>query len=201
MRKFLPLLLVLQVACAGSLESGLRDARDQGTAPTDLRVVYDDHDALLGGDRIEITGDGRMRVWRFRPGFVSATDTPEQSLGEVEIENTPSTPPTEQRLLSAEDLAALVEIVLEVEPWSQVADEDETRLDRRRAVFRAALGGSAGTCWEWADDLESDDGRIRRFLRWARTRGALPDVVAPPPVTEESEEVPVLGNGAPGDED
>lgn len=179
MRKLLPFLL-LATACASSLESSLRDARERGTAPAGLRVLYDDHDALLGGDRIEVTGDGRMRVWRFRPGFVSATDTPEQDLGEVEITRTPSMPPTEERVLSPDDLAELVEIVLEIEPWSQSAEPDETRLDRRRAYFRAELGGSASTRWEWLAELEGDDGRISRFLRWARSRGALPE---PPPVT------------------
>jgi hypothetical protein len=198
-RHLLPALLLLQAACAGSLESALRDADGRGVAPTDLRVLYDDHDALLGGDRIEISGDGHMRIWRFRPGFVSATDSPEQSLGDVEIEVTPQVPPTEERVLSAEDLSALVAILLEVEPWDQAAEQDETRLDRRRAVLRAELGGARDTCWEWISEIESDDSRIRRFLRWARTRGALPDVEAPAP--PEETEVPSLTSGAPPAED
>lgn len=195
MRLILPVVLALTAACAGSLESGLRDARDASSVPVELRVYYDDHDALLGGDRIEITGDGQMRIWRFRPGFVSASDSPEQSLGDVEIETSPSDPPTEERTLSAEDLTSLVRVLLEVAPWEQVTEQDETRLDRRRAVLRATLRGASGTCWEWVDETESDASRIRKFLRWARTHGALPSVDVPAPPAEPAEP------GAPAPED
>lgn len=187
MRHLLPLVLLSLAACAGSLESHLRDARDSTSVPADLRVVYDDHDTLSGGDRIEISGDGRMRIWRFRPGFVSATDTPEQALGEVEIETSPSTPPTEERTLTQDDLSSLVSVLLEVEPWEQITEPDDVRLDRRRAVLRAQLAGSTSTCWEWADEVEAEGSHMRRFLRWTRTHGAAVGVDVQTPVPPEPE--------------
>ena len=160
---------LLVTGCAGTLESTLRDASESGRVPSDLWVVYDDETPLSGGDRIEVTGEGRLRWWRLRPSVFEASATPETSLYDTEVGPTPTEPAAIETQVTERALLELVRLLVEVEPWEQRAEEvvDEGRLDRRRAVLRASVRAGAESVWEWHDALDDPDGRIVNVRRWA----------------------------------
>jgi hypothetical protein len=142
------LVLVISVAsvfsgCGSAIADGLENAHESGSAPTGLRVVYDDYEREQGGDRIELKGDGSLRGDRWRPG---------ETEGEGRY--------WEGRVPES-SVAALVRLLIEIRAWEQEAEEEPARLEARRATLTIEIGGDRSTIWEYASDLESR-GRIHQ---------------------------------------
>lgn len=191
-------LALLVFGCAGSLESTVHDARVSHRYPASLSVRYDDRTPLLGGDRIEVDPDGHVRWWQDVPTPISAGGAPEDTFDDVRrMPDSPARAPDIAGTVSAEALGRLLEIIDAIAPWARrpADDNDDGRVERRRALIDVRNGASVASAWQWADPTESGDERITSVRRWAEV-----SVQRPPRVVEPVEEPveqgpnPVLSN-------
>lgn len=152
----------LIVGCAHPVAEGLRTMSVGQRSLQGLTVVYDDHHSMWGGLRIEVTGEGSLRVHRYRPG---QPDEPEVWHGTV--------PP--------ERVRTLVELLVEIEAWEQRVEARLPRLDEGRTTLTVRVDGHRERVWEWTNDHEANSRlvEVRSYLvslvRQARAvSGALP---------------------------
>jgi hypothetical protein len=154
MRRSGAALCVLLAGCAGTVEGRLEHAGERGQVPSDLEVVYDDHDRQWGGERITLRGDGTLEIERWRPG--QPEDEP---------------PLVRQAQLAAEEVLAVVRLLVELDAWEQRVEEENGRVDERKATLTVRTGGASERVWEWASDLELTDRVVRVKQRLLRLAG------------------------------
>lgn len=152
---------LLSVGCGSSVRSSLRDADDAGSAPQGFTLVYDDHSAGFGGERIEVDAEGNLTLRRYRPALG----------GEPQVAETIS------GALTSERRRELVGLLVEIEAWSQ-RDMPETSINEAKAVLDLRVGSNRSSIWEWADDLDANQ-RLRRveqlLTRFAADLDPTPD--------------------------
>ena len=153
----LVLLALLAVGCADPVATRLADARDAGRVPRDFVLSWDDHAAAWGGRRIELRGDGAVRVTRFRPSMLPASGAPEASLGQSsaggEVVFRGAVDPAE--------LLPLLDLLRELDAWEQRSTPGAAPLDRSRATLRLRVGDAQSRVWEYTSDLSTN----RRLVR------------------------------------
>ncbi|MBK6813684.1 MAG: hypothetical protein IPG81_33330 [Sandaracinaceae bacterium] len=139
----------LCVGCGGSVSGSLRDAEDAGSAPAGMSVVYDDHSAGFGGERIELDAEGVLTLRRYRPALGGEPEVAATVRGQVA---------PEQRM-------ELITLLVEIEAWSQ-HDMPETSINDARASLELRVGSDRSRIWEWADDLDANErlSRVERLL-------------------------------------
>ena len=142
-------LMVASVGCGSSVSSSLRDAEDSGSAPAGMSVVYDDHSAGFGGERIELDQEGVLTLRRFRPALGGEPEVAETVRGQL---------PPERRV-------ELIALLVEIEAWDQ-HDMPETSLNDARAELEVRVGSDRSRIWEWADDLDANQrlSRVEQLL-------------------------------------
>jgi hypothetical protein len=116
--------------------------------PAQLKITYSDLHPLHGGVRLSVSGSGEVEqeVVRQRPKPV--------------------------RKLSSKEVRRLVELLVEVEAWKQIAQERAPVPDESRASLTLEVGGARSETWEWYNDLDENKRLIRIFqalqkLVWA----------------------------------
>lgn len=169
------LAVFLTVGCGSSVSTSLRDANDAGAAPDGFTLVYDDHSAGFGGERIELDAEGALTLRRFRPALG----------GEPQVAE------TVRGVLSPERRRELVTLLVEIEAWEQ-RDMPETSINDARAVLELRVGADRSHIWEWADDLDANQ-RLRRVEQLLTRFAADLDETAP--ATSGGEAPPADGAG------
>lgn len=189
---FLTSFALFSGGCAGSIESAVVDASEASTIPSGLVVTYDDRAPLLGGDRIEILADGSVRWWSDVPSPIDAGSAPEDAFDDVHrMPEAPSREPERTGTVDAAALRALLALLVSIEPWdSSPDDEDDSRLERRRAFLSITRGNERVGAWQWADPTETGDDRITSVRQWA-------DQYVPRPAPVVVEETPEDENDGP----
>ena len=158
-------LMVASVGCGSSVSSSLRDAEDSGSAPAGMSVVYDDHSAGFGGERIELDQEGVLTLRRFRPALGGEPEVAETVRGQL---------PPERRV-------ELIALLVEIEAWEQ-HDMPETSINEARASLELRVGSDRSEVWEWTDDLEANQrlSRVEQLLvRFAADLEAVPGTEPP----------------------
>ncbi|MCB9660684.1 MAG: hypothetical protein R3B40_07955 [Polyangiales bacterium] len=138
-------LALLSAGCGSSVSTSLRDADDAGASPEAFTLVYDDHSAGFGGERIELDAEGTLTLRRYRPA----------------IGGEPQVAETIRGALTAARKRELVALLVEIEAWSQ-RDMPTASLNDARAVLELRVGSNRSSIWEWADDLDANQ-RLRRI--------------------------------------
>src|SRR5690606_40357408 len=86
---------------------------------------------------------------------------------------------------SSEAVLRVIELLVEIEAWTQTVDDDEERLDDARARVRIEAGGHRATAWEWQNDLQSHNRlvRVREMLEGLARQGlpAAANLASEPP--------------------
>jgi hypothetical protein len=157
--------------CAHPVEETLEAVKRADALPVPLTLVYDERSAVLGGQRIELDGDGTLVRRRWRPGFAPALDAPETLLGEPEDE-AGEADAVARATLPVEAVRELADLLFALEAWEQEADEDALgRVDdsRTRLVLTAREGES--TIWEYSQDRARLQ-RVKLALEGLMTRFA-----------------------------
>lgn len=138
------LLALASFGCGSSLPGDLRHAAQSDRVPSNLVVTYDDHDAERGGIRLVLRADRTLSASRWSPG--QSEDAPTEWSGRV--------PP--------ETLAALVDLLVQIEAWEQRTPDEEGRLDDAKARLTVRVGRERASIWEWVTDMEAT-GRLVRI--------------------------------------
>ncbi len=184
-------LTLLATGCAGTLQTAVESASAARRHPTGMSVTYDDRAPMLGGDRIEVAPDGRVRWWRDVPAPLAVGAAPEDAFDDQRtLPGAPDRAPEVTGTADAAALARLTEILAAIAPWDRThEDEDDGRLERRRAFVEVRLGTDVARAWQWADPTETGDERITAVLRWAEASVRRDPPPAPPPSEEEGPSV------------
>jgi hypothetical protein len=137
----LPLILLIGAPGfeAQPLEEKLRVARTDSAVP--FTVIYDDIHTVHGGTSISVSRDGAIERVDVAPGRRNRRVTKGRA--------------------TPEQLAALLDLLIEVEAWEQKIPAREMRHDESKARLAVSAGGQPGGFWEFYNDLESN-GRLTR---------------------------------------
>lgn len=175
------LMVLASVGCGSSVSSSLRDAEDSGSAPAGMSVVYDDHSAGFGGERIELDAEGVLTLRRFRPALGGEPEVAETVRGQ----------------LAPERRAELIALLVEIEAWKQ-HEMPETSINDARASLELRVGSDRSRIWEWTEDLEANQ-RLSRVEQLLVRFAADLEAVAGPEGGTSGGEAPVEGE-EPNDE-
>jgi hypothetical protein len=127
----------------GTLRRHLEQVLD-GSAPLgNLYVEYDDMHAFHGGETLTVTGDTLTARYLNR-GEVSPRQIEPPAI-----------------ILTAHQLRALVELLLEIEAWEQRVPEREAVPDESAASLSLKIGTVERSIWEWYNDLGGNDRMVR----------------------------------------
>ena len=175
------LMVLVSVGCGSSVSSSLRDAEDSGSAPAGMSVVYDDHSAGFGGERIELDAEGVLTLRRFRPALGGEPEVAETVRGQ----------------LAPERRVELIALLVEIEAWKQ-HEMPETSINDARASLELRVGSDRSRIWEWTEDLEANQ-RLSRVEQLLVRFAADLEAVADPEGGTSGGEAPVEGE-EPNDE-
>lgn len=175
------LMVLASVGCGSSVSSSLRDAEDSGSAPAGMTVVYDDHSAGFGGERIELDAEGVLTLRRFRPALGGEPEVAETVRGQ----------------LAPERRVELIALLVEIEAWKQ-HEMPETSINDARASLELRVGSDRSRIWEWTEDLEANQ-RISRVEQLLVRFAADLESVSGPEGGTSGGEAPV-GGEEPNDE-
>lgn len=112
-------------------------------SPDELEVVYSDMHAFHGGETFTVKGNVLSGRYLF-PNDVSPS----------QVEPPPIT-------MTAQQLRALVQLLLEIEAWEQRAPEREAVLDESAATLSIKIGSLESYIWEWYNDLSGANRIVR----------------------------------------
>jgi len=130
----------------------------EGNAPlSDLYVEYDDMHAFHGGETLTVTGD-TLRARYLSRGDVSPT----------QIEPPPIT-------MTAQQVRALLQLLLEIEAWEQRVPEREAVPDESAARLSVRVGTVESSIWEWYNDLSGNNRMVRVKQLLEEIAGPVPD--------------------------
>ena len=141
-------LFAVQIAAAADAnQSGVADALraavKSGHVPKDLLVTYDDIDALHGGTRLEVRGDGKGR--------------------RSELLHGGSAPRVSMRPVSEAELLDMTRELVELEAWLQKTPDRPPVPDESKSTLTIAVGGKSVAVWEWYNDMAKTN-RMQKVL-------------------------------------
>ncbi len=165
--------IVISPACGNEWESASSDAEADlsseamrehleqllaaAPSPDELEVVYSDMHAFHGGETLTVKGNVLSGRYLFR-----------NDVSPSQIEPPPI-------IMTAQQIRALVQLLLEIEAWEQRVPPRTANLDESAATLSVRVGAFESYIWEWYNDLSGNNRMVRVKQLLEEIAGPVPD--------------------------